>query len=379
MCNRLRNFFGVTVAAMCIFLTGCSSFSSRNSSSNVAYNIPREIASNGATPSIKAKPMQSADVVEVDDAVLLETHAKDDLSAFSDPTTKNCQTYVVQSGDTLSSIARKFNVRVASIMADNSGLTNVNQLRVGQRLKICTDHKKPVMVREVGENLVAREYIVEPGDYLQKVAKMHGVEVGDIKAANKLQSDRIIVGQKLIIPASKPKIEKVTAVDTSDRYVVRAGDSLSTIARHLGVTQAALAKANNISNPNSIRVGQKLIVPVHNNAVSRPIANDSKVAQSAKPEPAVASPATSSLGVDMYLIRSGDTIEHIANTLGVDQSELMSWNGINKDTVLKPGQKLLVPARRVDNAAPAVAPKTSKPSEDFFDNFDEIPVIEIAE
>lgn len=74
-------------------------------------------------------------------------------------------------------------------------------------------------------------------------------------------------------------------------YVVRAGDSLSAIAARLGTTVEAIQRANNIRNPNQIRVGQRLTIPasggqapaqppVHNNPpANQPPANPNAPAQ----------------------------------------------------------------------------------------------------
>jgi membrane-bound lytic murein transglycosylase D len=45
-------------------------------------------------------------------------------------------------------------------------------------------------------------------------------------------------------------------------------------------------------------------------------------------------------------VRSGDTLSRIAKVFGVTVSDLVNWNGISKNSLLRPGQKLTVNVRR---------------------------------
>jgi peptidoglycan-N-acetylglucosamine deacetylase len=45
-------------------------------------------------------------------------------------------------------------------------------------------------------------------------------------------------------------------------YVIAAGDTMSGIAKKFGVTMQALLSANNLTDPNLVRVGQKIKVPI---------------------------------------------------------------------------------------------------------------------
>lgn len=159
-------------------------------------------------------------------------------------------TYTVKAGDTLYSIAKKYNVTVAALAKANN-ITNYNLIRVGQVLVIPgTTPPPPPPATTV-------KYTVKAGDTLYSIAKKYNTTVSAIATANKITNvNSISVGQVLIIPtkAAPPPA-------TSIKYTVKAGDTLYSIARTYNTTVSAIATANKITNVNSISVGQVLIIP----------------------------------------------------------------------------------------------------------------------
>lgn len=111
----------------------------------------------------------------------------------------------------------------------------------------------------------AATYTLKPGDTLGGVASKHGVSVGALAAANGIADpNRVYAGQVLKIPGA-------TAAAPAASYVVRPGDTLGSIAARHGTTVSALARANGITNPNRISIGQVIrvaraatwVCPVH--------------------------------------------------------------------------------------------------------------------
>ena len=89
------------------------------------------------------------------------------------------------------------------------------------------------------------------------VAREHSVSISSLAARNNLRAtDQLAVGQLIFIPGSKKELEKFET-----DYVVKPGDSLASIAQKFDVPVSALAKRNDIQNPNEIKVGQTLEVP----------------------------------------------------------------------------------------------------------------------
>lgn len=139
--------------------------------------------------------------------------------------------YVVKKGDSLWSIAKKYNMTVDELKSINNLKSNL--LSIGQRLKI----KKS----DDNQNI----YIVKKGDTLYKIANMYGTTVDNLKALNNLKNNNLSIGQKLIVP-SKNKI-----------YIVQKGDSLWSIARKYDTTVDSIKRNNNLST-NVLQIGQKL-------------------------------------------------------------------------------------------------------------------------
>ena len=98
-------------------------------------------------------------------------------------------------------------------------------------------------------------HIVQPGQTLFSIARWYGVDVWALARANNIVNpNRIYVGQRLVIPKS-------TVPGASNVYIVKVGDTLYSIARVYKTTAWTIARANGIYNLNYIYVGQRLIIP----------------------------------------------------------------------------------------------------------------------
>jgi LysM repeat protein len=114
------------------------------------------------------------------------------------------------------------------------------------------------------------EYVVKKGDSFYTIAKANSVTINSIAQANPgVNPARLQIGQKLVLPArmaaapSAPAIEPGTTVTSQAGeliYVVRSGDTLTSIAHKHGTTIKAVKAANNLAT-DRIRVGQKLKLP----------------------------------------------------------------------------------------------------------------------
>jgi membrane-bound lytic murein transglycosylase D len=178
--------------------------------------------------------------------------------------------YVVQKGDNLSNIAKKFNVTVADIQ-DWNKLTTKN-LPLGMALQVV---KNPTNKEEVAIVTPERkdiQYMVQKGDNLSNIAKKFGATLEDLKQWNNLTSNAIALGSTLIVAKNEIAIvtNKATVASFKKKddysnptskeveYYVKKGDSLYSISKkYPGVTIADLKKWNNIKSE-ELKPGMKL-------------------------------------------------------------------------------------------------------------------------
>lgn len=150
--------------------------------------------------------------------------------------------YTVQRGDSLYSIAQKFNTTVNELIALNDLTSNV--LQIGDVLKIPSSNNE-------NENTTGSTYKVVSGDSLYSIAQKFGTTVDELKSLNNLSSNTLSIGQVLVLPSTSPSV---------NYYTVQRGDSLYSIAKKFGTTVDKLKTANNLVN-NLISIGQELIIP----------------------------------------------------------------------------------------------------------------------
>ena len=162
--------------------------------------------------------------------------------------------YTVQPGDTLWSIAQRYGVSVAALQQAN-GLAGSDVIQVGQVLVVKGATSSPTPAAGA-----SRVHVVAPGEALSTIAQRYGVSVAELMRANGLNDpDLIAIGQKLAIPgggaaASQP-------AKPGRQYVVQPGDSLFRIASRNGVDPADLARLNGLDDPDLIQPGQALRLP----------------------------------------------------------------------------------------------------------------------
>lgn len=180
------------------------------------------------------------------------------------------------------------------------------------------------------------------------------------------------------------------AQENSITHVVKPGESLSSIATRYGTTVSAVARANGITNPNYVAIGQVLIIPVAPAPRSTaepqgtvdspaPAAPLPVITRTQTPRPEVTSirpdasritpapaapsvaPATSEV---VHTVRSGETLSNLAIRYGTTITAIRTRNGL-RSTVLLVGQRLIIPAGRSGGSTaptqPLYRPATSRP------------------
>ena len=178
---------------------------------------------------------------------------------------KTPEYYVVQKGDNLGNIAKKYAVSVEDLKQWNN-LDDVN-VQLGFQLKNANESENPEAQVAVKKEYKTQEYVVLKGDNVGTIAKKYKVSQEDIKLWNNLVDNNIQLGSTIIV--SKTEIivsEKATKKDkiaskvtkNQEHYYVQKGDSLYTIAKKFpGITILDIKKWNGISSEN-LKPGMKL-------------------------------------------------------------------------------------------------------------------------
>ncbi|MBP7830499.1 MAG: LysM peptidoglycan-binding domain-containing protein [Kiritimatiellae bacterium] len=222
------------------------------------------------------------------------------------------RTYEVQNGDSLSKIASKFGVSTREL-AELNKIKDPNQIRMGQKLIIPDYAKeqpasasKPKAKAKVVVPEGAETYTVQAGDMLSKIAVKYGVKVADLREANSLSGDKILVGQKLVIPAGGKAEKKEKAKDKDAK-------------------QDEGKKTEEVAPP----------------PAPAPVA-------AAKPDimPAVEPAAPLLQGEEPpmeYTVQPGDTVDSIAKMYIIRREQILQLNNLSEGAELKPGQKIKLP------------------------------------
>ena len=203
------------------------------------------------------------------------------------PEPLDLESYIVQKGDNLSSIAEKYNVSVTEIKDWNN--LNSNALVLGRSLKIKPKElgskntqeviKKPTetaiaSAESAHKNEIEVEYVVKSGDNLGNIANKFGITLAELKEWNSLTSNNLALGKTLIVSKKENTIVETTAVASSsidsfkkkaasaktigEDYFVKKGDSLYSISKkYPGVTISDIKKWNGIKDED-IKPGMKL-------------------------------------------------------------------------------------------------------------------------
>lgn len=130
-------------------------------------------------------------------------------------------------------------------------------------------------------------YQVQPGETIDIVASKFGIAKDKLKEINGLVSDMIYDGSYLIVPANNNNTQY-------QKYIVKKGDSIYSIARQYNVDYNSLMKLNGLNAGEYIYPDQELLIPM----------GDRKV----------------------YVTKEGDTISSIMNELNIPINKLMSDN-----------------------------------------------------
>ncbi len=256
------------------------------------YSIARKF--NTTVDTLKSVNNLTSNILTIGQILKIPASGESDEGSSSGSSQDYFQ-YTVKSGDTLYSIARKYEISVNQLKEFNNLVSN--SLSIGQTLKI------PSSGSSVGPGV---QYIVVSGDSLYGIAKKYNTTVDEIKKLNNLSSNNLSIGQILKIPTSTSDTPSYLT------YVVRNGDSLYNLALKYGTTVDEIKRINNLSS-NSLSIGQTLKIP-----------------------------KTDNLNYFNYTVGRGDSLYTIAQRFNTTVDEIKRLNNLTNNN-LSIGQVLRVP------------------------------------
>ena len=272
------------------------------------------------------------------------------------------RTYIVQLGDNLGSISRRFGISQESLRVWNN-IEAWSNVKNGDTIFVSKPDLKPsIFVQQRVPIKKGEKYVVQAGDTYAKIAKQFKVPVFLLLQANKGFTKRLTVGDSLAIPVYVRPMRKMSGVNdegkssepvaeveseskndsknksskssskpasssaqtskssknTTTIYTVVAGDNLFAIAKKFDTSVAAIREMNEMGSSSNIVVGQKLKIPG-----------------------TVAAPSAPKVEEVVHVVKKGEGLWDISRQYGVTIEDIVKWNGL-KDTKIKIGEKLKI-------------------------------------
>jgi len=161
--------------------------------------------------------------------------------------------YTIRSGDTLFSIARRYNVSLDDLLEANPGI-DPERLFVGQVICI------PLAVPPVACPEGTFAYTIRQGDTFFAIARRFNVSLEALIRANpNVDPDALLVGQRICIPGAMPPPECPAGTRP---YTIRQGDTFFALAQRFNTTVEAIQRANPGVDPNALQIGQRICIPM---------------------------------------------------------------------------------------------------------------------
>jgi len=186
------------------------------------------------------------------------------------------------------------------------------------------------------ERIRWQRHKIRNGETISEIAELYHTTLASIRSANGIRGNTIRAGQHLMIPVASKELSAYTQSADARRenkqnrqrsgnrvdHIVTSGDSFWSIGRQYAVGMRDLAAWNGMAPRDTLSIGQKLVV---------------WTSQAAPAKAATGKGTTRKLN---YTVRRGDSLYLIANRFRITIGDLVRWNKIDENKILRPGQKL---------------------------------------
>lgn len=277
--------------------------------------------------------------------------AKSEVKKESTQETKDY--HLVQKGETLFSIGKKYGIEVENLAVWNN-MKSDQRLKVGDKISL-----KPLSVQniEVSQSISHEEgklrtkdiyHVVKAGDTINAIAKTYSIKPEKIMEMNNLSAKSILhVGQRLIIgketiketQETKPTVvstdipenTKIAEVKSENKvHEVQKGDTLGKIASLYKTDISKLKQWNKLDDNSTLKIGQKIYL--YNPEIKENI-----------------QPKEGKYQGNIYIVKQGDTLSKIAKENNTTIKSIMELNNLNENSNLQIGQRLILSREIISN------------------------------
>lgn len=178
-------------------------------------------------------------------------------------------------------------------------------------------------------------HVVQRGENLYRIAMRYNISVAELTRLNNIVNPASIqVGQRLLVPSSEGQPIETT-------HIVRAGETLRSIAQRYELTIDELVAWNSLENANNIYIGQTLRLNAPLDAA--PVVADGAIEDLGLVSRSADQSAPSSDAARVHTVQRGETLFNIALAYGLTVNELARANSITDPTRIFSGQQLIIP------------------------------------
>lgn len=258
----------------------------------------------------------SADAASNSRVYVAPVEGKDGLAGRQLNVRTTVTAYEVEAGDTVESVAAKFDVMAETVMGSNGIWDSEEELAVGRVLYV--------------PPIDGMYYVPREGDTVAAVARKFQADPSALRSyrSNSISGEVLTAGQAIVVPGGMMPMR-----ESAITYVTRKGDTLKKVAARFGVDVPTLMRANSIPDPAEVAPGTSLrILPV--------------------------------AGME-YRTQTGDTVFSVADKFGVSTQMILDFspNGVSADGTLPVDRLITVPGGSPPNEVAAARLAAAKEAE----------------